>query len=96
LPSLRFAIRVVRPNGTGAHTVTKVRGSAEDPSWSPDGRSLSFVAVRPGKPDSLWVVGVNGHHARRLTKPELTVISAAWAPKGDRIVFSARGTANTG
>jgi TolB protein len=96
LPSLRFAIRVIRPNGTGAHTVAKVSGSAEDPSWSPNGRSLSYVAVRPGKPESLWVVGINGHLARRLTKPDLTVTSATWAPKGDRIVFSARDTANTG
>ena len=88
--------RVIRPNGTGAHTVAKVSGSAEDPSWSPNGRSLSYVAVRPGKPESLWVVGINGHLAHRLTKPDLTVTSAAWAPKGDRIVFSARDTANTG
>ena len=90
LPSLRFVVSAIRPNGTGNHVVTRGRGGAEDPSWSPDGRSLAYVGFHPGKPQSLWVVRADGRHPRRLTKLNLTVISANWAPRGDRIVFSAR------
>ncbi len=82
--------RSIRPNGTGNHILTRGRGGAENPSWSPDGRTLSFVGFQPGKPESLWVIRANGSRARRLTRPDLTVISAAFAPRGDRIVFSAR------
>jgi Tol biopolymer transport system component len=96
LPNLRFAVSVIRPNGTGGHILTRGRGDAEDPSWSPDDRSLSFVEFQPGKPESLWVTNANGRLARPLTRPDLTVISASWAPKGDRIVFSARDTAASG
>jgi Tol biopolymer transport system component len=92
LPSLRFAVSAIRANGTGNHVVTRGKGGAQVPSWSPDGRSLSYVGVQPGKPQSLWVVRADGRRPRRLTKPSLTVISAHWAPRGDRIVFSARHT----
>jgi TolB protein len=94
--SLRFVISAIRPNGTGNHIVTRGLGGAENPSWSPDGRSLSYVGFHPGKPESLWVVGANGRLPRRLTQPDLTVITANWAPHGDQIVFSARDTAASG
>jgi dipeptidyl-peptidase-4 len=48
--------------GTGTVRLTKAQGKEEEPAWSPDGRSVSFV--RGG---NLYVVGADGAGERALT-----------------------------
>lgn len=48
--------------GTGALRLTKAPGKEEEPAWSPDGRSVSFV--RGG---NLYVVGADGAGEHALT-----------------------------
>lgn len=88
------AIGVVRPDGTGARTLT-VDGSS--PAWSPDGQSLVFV--RDG---GVWVVDVDNGGSRPLIanvpahdsddpaeRCTPTARSPRWSPDGNTIAFIA-------
>ncbi|HEY3055018.1 MAG TPA: winged helix-turn-helix domain-containing protein [Thermoanaerobaculia bacterium] len=57
-------------------------GNGEDqPSWSPDGKSIAFVSVRHG---GIWIVPVAGGEAVQLT----TMGSRpAWSPDASEIAF---------
>ena len=90
LPNLRFAISVIRPNGTGNHILTRGPRRGRE-SVLVAGRADVVVRRVPAGQARVAL----GHQGERLAgppadPPDLTVISAAFAPRGDRIVFSAR------
>lgn len=74
-----------RPLVEGAWVVHEV-------SWSPDGGRLAFSASTPEETEDLWVIGVDGTGARRLTSDPRPGIwldrSPAWSPDGERVAFS--------
>jgi TolB protein len=59
--------------------------SSETPSWSPDGKRLAFSAG-PALQHQIYVIDVDGRHARRLTSGEQNRWPA-WSPDGKSIVF---------
>ena len=68
-----------------------------DPSPSPDGKWVAYVLrstdleANRGRTD-LWVVGIDGKGARRLTSSPENESSPRWAPDGRSLYFlSARG-----
>jgi dipeptidyl aminopeptidase/acylaminoacyl peptidase len=68
-----------------------------DPRISPDGKSVAFtvrvtdVEANRGRTD-IWIAGVDGSHARKLTTHEANDSGARWMPDGKSIVFlSTRG-----
>src|SRR4026209_2402982 len=68
-----------------------------DPRISPDGKSVAFtvrvtdVEANRGRTD-IWIAGVDGAHARKLTAHEPHDSGARWIPDGKSIVFlSTRG-----
>jgi dipeptidyl aminopeptidase/acylaminoacyl peptidase len=66
-----------------------------EPSWSPDGRWLSFTRAQPrtkglaGKPQ-LYLMSTNGGEPFPLTDHALGVSGAVWSPRGDKIAYLAR------
>ena len=58
-----------------------------DPAWSPDGRSLAFVAYPRDTPE-IFVITGDGRRLRRLTRNRLGEGSPAWSPDGAQIVFA--------
>src|SRR6202044_888698 len=67
-----------------------------DPQISPDGRSIAYVRksfdIKTDRPrGSIWLVGVDGKHARPLSS---AVRSAAprWSPDGTRLAYFGEGT----
>lgn len=69
------------------------------PRFSPDGRTLAFLADRPvpnpGGSDEepkpqVWLLPVDGGEARPLTSAEEGVIHFEWLPDGKAIVFTTR------
>lgn len=59
---------VVRPDGTGLRRLPSAPDTIDsDPAWTPDGKRIVFVSVRSGLPDGLYVRGLTGPSARRLT-----------------------------
>jgi acylaminoacyl-peptidase len=65
-----------------------------DPQISPDGRSIAYVRMRfdikTDRPrGSVWLVGVDGKHARPLSSAPSSA-SPRWSPDGSRIAYVAR------
>jgi len=81
-------ICLMRPDGTGKRTLTATNPEW-DPSWSPDGRRLSFrgyYGLGDGQYD-LYAIDANGCHLTRLTH-RMNGTSSSWSPTGQQIVFS--------
>ena len=59
-------------------------------SVSPDGSSVAYVVVAPGKEPTLWVRRISSIDARPIAGTE-GAISAFWSPDGRDIAFFAKG-----
>ena len=65
----------------------------DQPSWSPDGKSIAFVSDRERERhqrqwrSDLWVVPVAGGRARKLTQSRGTAVSPVFSPDGRHIAF---------
>jgi dipeptidyl aminopeptidase/acylaminoacyl peptidase len=56
--------------------------------WSPDGRTISFLAFVEGVPQVV-AMGASGGEPRALTSGKSGVISYEWSPRGDAIAYMA-------
>jgi Tol biopolymer transport system component len=57
-------------------------------SWSPDGKSLAFVAVRDGS-KHLFLADIASGRLSELTLPYREIAAPAFSPDGQRLAFSA-------
>jgi Tol biopolymer transport system component len=62
----------------------------DEPSWSPDGRSIAFESDRTGHA-AIYVMRADGTHTRRLSAGRPPDATPSWSPDGSRIVFSRAG-----
>src|SRR5437867_1738615 len=62
-------------------------GSDRQPRWSPDGRTLAFVATRESGAQ-LWVLPIAGGEARRVTSLADGVFDPLWLPDGTGLVVT--------
>jgi Tol biopolymer transport system component len=85
-------IWVINADGTGRR---RISGSSTDydqcPSWSPDGRSLTFVRYKGFSDADVWVMRADGRGAKQLTTDGDTKTSAAWSPNGRSIAYDRGG-----
>jgi TolB protein len=84
---------VVDADGTGLRqlngrrtTVRNVFG-VSPADWSPDGRAIVFASGTGDGRSSVFVVGADGRHRRRITPWGPWTTSAHWSPDGQRIVY---------
>jgi Tol biopolymer transport system component len=84
------ALYRVSVNGGAESRLPGVSGSAFQPSLSPDGSHLAFIAPDSGL-DKLWIGASDGSNAVRPTasfgSPSAEEASPSWAPAGDSVVF---------
>ena len=70
----------------GRHSAPLRIATGVRPRWSPDGRTVAYVATS----GAVELVGADGKHQRRLARVGLSDDSPSWAPDGRRIAFSAQ------
>ena len=67
--------------------LTKEPDNGMYPTWSPDGRRLSFMSWRHGKTE-IFTMNADGSDQRVLVSPAAgSAIDPRWSPDGARIVF---------
>ncbi len=79
----RTVLRVVSRNGGQPVTLATAVEGSEFPSWSPDGRYVTFSA---GSPIKVWVVSAAGGEPRELTP--MGGNYPQWSPDGRWIAYS--------
>lgn len=74
----RNQIFTVNPDSSGLIQLT-TEGNNEDPSFSPDGRFITFTSDRDGM-KGIYIMRVNGESQRRMTPKNLRAFSPRWSP----------------
>jgi TolB protein len=71
-------IFMVNPDGTGLTQLTS-QGNNEDPSFSSDGRYITFTSDREGG-KGIYIMRANGENQKRITPRNLKAYAPRWAP----------------
>jgi dipeptidyl aminopeptidase/acylaminoacyl peptidase len=74
-------------NGQNPRQLTSGDKSESSPSFSPDGKQLSFISSKDGSAN-LYLMPINGGESRRLTNISTGVSDPLWSPDGKWIAFS--------
>ena len=85
----RHEIYIMNPDGSDQTRLTDNEVMEDDPTLSPDGRSIAFNAQVDGGID-LFVMNADGTGRRRLTSLSAQHLGArrpAWSPDGSKIAF---------
>ena len=80
----KFYIGVIRPDGSGERLITNAY-HVEGPTWSPNGRVLSYFKERPVGPGGtqrkaqLYTIDITGYNEKLLSTPR-DGSDPAWSP----------------
>ena len=78
---------ISRPDGSGARQIELQTNHLELPRWSPDGRSLAFMAQTQGKPWRILVVSANGGKPKEASSGTDNQGAPTWSPDGKWLVY---------
>jgi Tol biopolymer transport system component len=84
---LQGGIWTVPAAGGAATRVTGIYEDARQPTWSPDGTSITYFSYKDGGYD-LWSIAPDGSGQRRLTWGPFDDREPAWSHDGTRVAFS--------
>jgi len=68
--------------------LTYQRHDVSEPLWSPDGRTLAFLAPDTADYKQVWLMPMSGGDARQLTMSPTSVSHYSWRPDGKAIAFA--------
>ena len=66
------------------------RKSVSQPTWSPDGATLAFVAPDAKDEPQVWLLPIHGGEARQFTHSPTGIEHFSWRPDGRAIAFAAK------
>jgi TolB protein len=83
-------------DGTHLRRVTNSPEAEQNPSWSPDGQQLAFMAYTQEGGASInrakiFLVNADGTGRRMLINERMTDLFPAWSPDGQRIAYEVPG-----
>ena len=85
----RTAIWLVSWDGSRRLALTSAAAGTAKPRWSPDGRTLAFVATSVGAAsDQIMLLDRRGGDARQLIDAHGAISAYAWSPDGKRIAIA--------
>jgi ell wall binding domain 2 (CWB2)/WD40-like Beta Propeller Repeat len=70
----------------GDETAQPLIANASQPSFSPDGSKLAYVAKDANQLDQIWVADASGANPTKLTDEEAGAIRPHWSPDGSTIL----------
>ena len=73
--------------GGAAKAITDIFLDVRQPSWSPDGRRITFQAYRSST-WQIWTVNADGTDLKPVTSGPYDDREPVWSPDGTRIAFS--------
>ncbi|MGQ0732425.1 MAG: prolyl oligopeptidase family serine peptidase, partial [Acidobacteriota bacterium] len=80
----------INSDGTDQVQLTFGERGETSPRWSPDGRSVAFLARRQGDDhNQVYLLALDGGEARRITTHPTPPRSLTWAPDGASLLFTA-------
>lgn len=75
-----------RSNGSDRLQLTSSDRAAL-PVWSPDGKQIAFVSMKPGESWKLYLVPANGGTPQEVSSESASQIDANWSADGSRLMF---------
>jgi Tol biopolymer transport system component len=76
-----------RADGTDRLQLTSVSEQAALPVWSPDGKQIAYVSMKPGQSWKLYLVAADGGTAHEVLTESGSQIDANWSADGSRLMF---------
>jgi Tol biopolymer transport system component len=80
-----------RTDGSNRLQLTFEPMRASDLEWSPDGRTIAFKGVEPGKPENVFIVSADGGNPQRIGDPNRPSRSPSWSPDSNTLAFDVYG-----
>ncbi|HSY82369.1 MAG TPA: LpqB family beta-propeller domain-containing protein, partial [Gemmatimonadaceae bacterium] len=85
-PARRSHVWLVSSDGGTPKQLTFGEHGESSPRWSPDGKTIAFVAARGEKPQ-LWLLPTDGGEAHAFTHAKEGVETYSWSPDGTHIAY---------
>jgi Tol biopolymer transport system component len=76
-----------RANGTDRLQLTSTGEQAALPVWSPDGKQIAFVSLKPGQSWKLFLIPSAGGTPQEVLSETGSQIDANWSADGSRLMF---------